>query len=94
MLSAINTRIGSTVTLQLERSPEMERLVSNIGKSSSSRGESIAGSRSRSAGNSNGMLLMGDQRIQQVRYQMATALKERDPDRAISIYKLAVERGE
>lgn len=40
-----------------------------------------------------GVLLLGEQRIHSVLSHMAAALRERDPDRAISVYKLAVERG-
>lgn len=41
----------------------------------------------------NGMLLMGELRVHAVLSQMAAALRERDADRAVSVYKLAVERG-
>lgn len=39
------------------------------------------------------MLLMGEPRVHAVLSQMAGALRARDPDLAISIFKLAVERG-
>jgi pentatricopeptide repeat protein len=144
VLSAISTRIGPRVRLQLERSPEVARLVESYGERQQRRAqagllgdeeerlaeEGRSGGRSRShsrarsgaevgvgagrvagfeldaagskartgagagaAVDESGLLLMGVQRGHQVLSQMSAALRERDPDRAISVYKLAVERG-
>lgn len=111
MLSAVNTRIGSTVRLQLERSPETARLLSSMKPTASiaftqplptttsasekanAQASDDANAPSQGASAGSDVLLMHDQRVAYVRSQMASALRERDPERAISIYKLAVERG-
>ncbi len=129
VLSAISTRWGPRIRLQLERSPEVARLVESYGGLQQRRVQAGLGllldekeqravvaaaggagtgpgaaaaakarqrERARARGaplDESGLLLMGGQRSHQVLSQMSGALRERDPDRAISVYKLAVERG-
>jgi hypothetical protein len=81
VVSAVNTRIGPSLKMRFERRPEVARLLSRT----------VPGPNAEQATLS---IVVGEERLRYVQQQMALALRERDHERAISVYKLALERGE